>query len=58
MDGIGLLADIAHQIFGTENDIVVQGSCQAGHEAVVMTVAGKGEKFGRQKRSCRLYLKS
>ena len=39
VDGIGLLADIAHQILGTENDIVVQGSCQAGHETIVMSVA-------------------
>ena len=42
VNGAGLLADIAHQILGTENDLVVQGCCQAGHEAVVMTVAGKG----------------
>ena len=39
MDGTGLLTDIAYQILGTENDVVVQGCCQAGHEAVVMTVA-------------------
>ena len=42
VNGAGLLADIAHQILGTENDVVVQGCRQAGHEAVVMTVAGEG----------------
>ena len=46
VDGIGLLADIAHQILGTENDIVVQGSCQAGHETIVMSVAGESMNGG------------
>ena len=42
VDGVGLFADIAHQVLGTENDVVVQGLCEAGHEAVVMAVAGEG----------------
>ena len=42
VDGVGLFADIAHQILGAENDVVVQGLCEAGHEAVVMVIAGEG----------------
>ena len=42
MDGTGLLTDIAYQILGTENDVVVKGCRQAGHEAVVMVIAGEG----------------
>ena len=42
VDGIGLFTDIAHQILGAENDVVVQGLCETGHEAIVMAVAGEG----------------